>query len=55
MRNVSLELFYAGETVYLKTKKIARRNENITFANTISSGCVKPQEDHEHVGGEMTP
>ena len=24
MRNVSLELFYAGETVYLKTKKIAR-------------------------------
>ena len=55
MRNVSLELFYAGETVYLKMKKISRANENITFGNTISSGCAKPQEDQGHTDGEMTP
>ena len=35
MRSVSLELFYAGETVYLKTKKIAHTDKNITFGNTI--------------------
>ena len=55
MRNVSLKLFYAEETVYLKTKKIARTNENITFGNTISSSCAKPQEDQEHTDGEMKP
>ena len=55
MRNVSLELFHAGETIYLKTKKIARTNENVTFGYTISSGRAKPQEDQDHTDGEMTP
>ena len=41
--------------VYLKTKKVARTNENITFCNTISSGFAKPQEDQENTDGEMTP
>ena len=44
---VSLELSSAGETVYLKTKKIARTHENITFCNTISFGFTKPQEHRE--------
>ena len=52
LRNVSLELFSAGETVTLKTKKVARTHENITFCNTISSGFVKPQE---HTDCEMRP
>ena len=52
---MSLELFYAGEKIYLKTKNIARINENVTFGNTISSSCAKPQEDQEHTDGEMTP
>ena len=37
--------------MYLKTEKIARTHENITFCNTISSGFAKPQE---HTDGEMT-
>ena len=49
---VSLELPSAGETVYLKTKKIARTHENITFCNTISFGFAKPQE---HTDREITP
>ena len=52
LRNVSLELFSAGETEYLKTTKTARAHENITFCNTISSAFAKPQE---HKDGEMTP
>ena len=51
---MSLELFYAGEKIYPKTKNIARTNENVTFGNTISSSCAKPQEDQEHTDGEMT-
>ena len=30
--------------MYLKTEKIARTHENITFFSTISSGFAKPQE-----------
>ena len=30
--------------MYLKTEKIARTHENITFCSTISSGFAKPQE-----------
>ena len=41
--------------LYLKTEKIARTNENITFCNTISSGCAKLQEDQEHTYGVITP
>ena len=37
--------------MYLKTEKIARTHENITFCNTISSGFAKPQE---HTDREMT-
>ena len=48
---VSLELSFAGETVYLKTKKKARPHENITFCNTISFGSAKP---HEHTDREIT-
>ena len=48
---VSLKLSSAGETIYLKTKKIARTHENITFCNTISFGFAKPQE---HTDREMT-
>ena len=55
LRNISLELFYSGEKIYPKTKNIARTNENVTFGNTISSSCAKPQEDQEHTDGEMTP
>ena len=55
MRSVSLELFYAGETVYLKTKKIAHTDKNITFGNTILSGFANPQGNQEHTDGEMTP
>ena len=44
LRNVFLELFSAGETVYLKTIKTARVHENITLCNTISSGFAEPQE-----------
>ena len=33
-KTVSLELFSAVETVYMKTKKIARTYENINFCNT---------------------
>ena len=51
-KTVSLELFFTVETVYMKTKKIARTYENITFCNTISSGFTKPQE---HTDREMTP
>ena len=43
LRNVSLELSSAGETVSLKTIRIARTHEKITFGNTISSGFAKPQ------------
>ena len=49
---VSLKLSSAGETIYLKTKKIARTHENITFCNTISFGFTKPQE---HTEREITP
>ena len=49
---VSLELSSAGETVYLKTKKIADTHENIIFCNTISFGFSKPQE---HTDREITP
>ena len=49
---VSLELSSAGETVNLKTKKIAHTHENITFCNTISFGFAKPQE---HTDREITP
>ena len=51
-KTVSLELFSTVETVYMKTKKIARTYENITFCNTISSGFTKPRE---HTDREMTP
>ena len=37
--------------MYLKSEKIARKHENITFCDTISSGFAKPQE---HTDGEMT-
>ena len=47
-----LELFSAGETVYLKTEKIACTHENNTFCSTISSGFANPQE---HTDREMTP
>ena len=40
MRNVSLKLFYAEETVYLKTKKIAHTNENIIPLVTQSHPAV---------------
>ena len=33
--------------MYLKTEKIARTRENITFCNIISSGFAKPQEHTE--------
>ena len=36
---VSLELSSAGETIYLKTKKIARTHENITFCNNLIRLC----------------
>ena len=52
MKNVSLELFSAGETVYLKTIKTARANKNITFCNTISSGFAKPQEHTDAWGND---
>ena len=47
-----LELFSAGETVYLKTEKTARTHENNTFCSTISSGFANPQEHTDRV---MTP
>ena len=47
LKTVSLELSSTVETVYLKTKKIARTHENITFCNTISFGFAKPQEHTE--------
>ena len=52
LKTVSPELSSAGEIVYLKTKKIARTRENITFCNTISFGFTKPQE---HTDREITP
>ena len=39
MKTVSLELSSAVETVYLKTKKIARTHENITFCNNLIWPC----------------
>ena len=39
LKTVSLELSSAGETVYLKTKKIARTHENITFCNNLIRLC----------------
>ena len=51
LKTVSLELSSAGDSMYLKTEKIARTRENITFCNTISSGFAKPQE---HTEREMT-
>ena len=47
-----LELFSAGETVYLKTEKTARTRENNTFCSPISSGFANPQEHTDRV---MTP
>ena len=38
---VSLELSSAGETVYLKTKKIARTHENITFCDNLIRLCIQ--------------
>ena len=40
--------------MYLKTEKIARAHENITFCNTISSGFAKPQEHRQGNDREMT-
>ena len=37
--------------MFLKTEKMARAHENITFCNTTSSGFAKPQE---HTDREMT-
>ena len=37
--------------MYLKTEKMSRAHENITFCNTTSSGFAKPQE---HTDREMT-
>ena len=39
LKTVSLELSSTVETVYLKTKKIARTHENITFCNNLIRLC----------------
>ena len=39
LKTVSLELSSTVETVYLKTKKIARAHENITFCNNLIRLC----------------
>lgn len=36
---------------YNSERKKLRTNENVTFGNTISSGCAKPQDDQEHTDG----